>query len=278
MPRKVRPPADAAQNRENQQRSRARRREYVASLEARVRDFENREVQATLTMQRAARHIAWVNDRLMELLASKGVARAEVDEFLRRAGEDEGATAAGRRDADHGSGAGGESFGEGVPQGGKEGEQGRNAADTGTGRKGVSGDDDEEHQVCDGVSQTPKRSAGDTNTNNNNNTDEAPPALVTSCDDAASIIAGFQGHGDVAHARSVLGVWRCDELPRQEHAVVPAGWNEAGTALICNPKGGGGRGRGGGSLKYFHLRLGGRWDEKLERSRAGERTGSSTGP
>ncbi|KAI0442148.1 hypothetical protein F4803DRAFT_385525 [Xylaria telfairii] len=197
MPRKVRPPADTAQNRENQQRSRARRREHVASLEARVRAFESREVQATLAMQRAARHVAWVNERLMELLASKGVARAEVDEFLRRAGE----ATAGREDY-----AGGESFGVGVPQGGKEGEHGggdgssaneRNAADTGMG-VGVSGDD--EPDACDGEeSQTPKRSVGD------EVDEETPPALVTSCDDAAGIIAGFQGHGDVAHARRVLG-------------------------------------------------------------------------
>ncbi|KAI8949739.1 hypothetical protein F4801DRAFT_580145 [Xylaria longipes] len=215
MPRKVRPPANAVQNRENQQRSRARRREHLASLEARVRDFESREVQATLAMQRAAQEVAWVNERLMELLAARGVAREEVDEFLRQAGKDEDGTAGWRYawDAHHGSGSRGGSVGLGgagscrgfetEKEGGhgrhdprEPGANGRNIADTGIGASGRAVD---EHRmnVCDGVFQTPKPIAG--------NTDEGPPALVTSCDDAASIIADFQGHGDVSHARKVLG-------------------------------------------------------------------------
>ncbi|KAI0450647.1 hypothetical protein F5B21DRAFT_417282 [Xylaria acuta] len=218
MPRKVRPPADAAQNRENQQRSRARRKEYLASLEARVRDFENREVQATLAMQRAAREVAWVNERLMELLAARGVPRDEVDGFLRRAGEDGGGAMwrYAPLDAHPGSASRGGYFGvanagslrivvpvgcEGTGDGGEGGgEHERNAAGPGM-DIGISPHAVDGHcsmnNVCDGVSQTPKPGAG--------NADEGPLALVTSCDDAAGIIADFQGHGDVSHARDVLG-------------------------------------------------------------------------
>ncbi|KAI0204975.1 hypothetical protein F4808DRAFT_316825 [Astrocystis sublimbata] len=178
MPRKVRPPADTAQNRENQQRSRARRREYLTSLEARVRDFENREARATLEMQRAAREVAWVNERLMELLASKGVAREEVDEFLRRAGEDGVAAASGHaQDQDHTDSA---------IEGTHDDTTILHAIDDG--------------RVADSSDGTPrllKRGAG--------NADEGLPALVTSCDDAANIIANFQGHGDVSQARNALG-------------------------------------------------------------------------
>ncbi|TRX98873.1 hypothetical protein FHL15_000215 [Xylaria flabelliformis] len=188
MPRKVRPPADAAQNRENQQRSRARRREYLASLEARVRDFESREIQATQAMQRAAQEVAWVNERLMELLAAKGVAREEVDEFLRRAGKEADA-----RDVEQGSQARRASFrveDVGACQGvenRKDSNHGGDIADTGI---GISTTVDE-HRMNVSLSKP--------------SVDEGPSAHVTSCDDAAGIIAGFHGHGDVSHARNVLG-------------------------------------------------------------------------
>ncbi|KAI0866392.1 hypothetical protein F4860DRAFT_137855 [Xylaria cubensis] len=193
MPRKVRPPADAAQNRENQQRSRARRREYLASLEARVRDFESREVQATQAMQRAAQEVAWVNERLMELLAAKGVAREEVDEFLRREAD-------APRDVEQGSKArrassfrvedvGGAC--QGVENRKNSTTHGGDVADTGIGITSTAAVD--EHRM--NVSSS-KPSVG---------VDEGSSAHVTSCDDAASIIAEFHGHGDVSHARQVLG-------------------------------------------------------------------------
>ncbi|KAI0490034.1 hypothetical protein F4859DRAFT_509610 [Xylaria cf. heliscus] len=210
MPRKVRPPADTAQNRANQQRSRARRRAYVAGLEARVREFEGREVRASLAMQRAAREVAWVNARLMEMLAEKGVARGEVEEFLRRAGGD------GRGGVDCGFVARGGSFGVGSVGGEKGGECARSdARESGIGERdvvvtgmgmgmGMGMDMDmgaSEHAVDEDVrdrtAQTLKWCDG--------NVVDGPPALVTSCDDAASIIADFQGHGDVSRARGVLG-------------------------------------------------------------------------
>ncbi|GAW20188.1 hypothetical protein ANO14919_096850 [Xylariales sp. No.14919] len=184
MPRKVRPPADPAQNRENQQRSRARQRAYLASLEGRVRDFEAREMQATLAMQRAAREVAWTNARLLELLAARGVSRAEVEGFLRRCREE--------RDGDGAveKGARAELVEcEGVENGDGPRADGR-AVDVDAGGGAVDGRD------VDTCGEASKRSP---------DADVGPRALITPCDAAASIIAGFQGHGDVVHARRVLG-------------------------------------------------------------------------
>lgn len=204
-----------------------------------MRDFEQREARATADMQRAAREVAWVNERLIELLATRGVARCEVDEFLRQRKEerDRGATAVGdhARSPDRGSASCGGSRGdvarvvlvagaktsgpeiracEGVKTGTEDAcgrsrisgssADGRNidmdtSMEVGTGvgmgtpGRVKSGDD---RHVCDGMSRTPKQCA---------NTDEGSRALLTSCDDAASIIAQFQGHGDVLHARETLG-------------------------------------------------------------------------
>ncbi|KAH6646033.1 hypothetical protein BKA67DRAFT_541024 [Truncatella angustata] len=82
MPRKVRVPASKEESREAQQRSRARHREYVANLEQRVSDYEKRGVNATQEMQRAARAVAWKNERLLVLLALHGVQHDEIDAFL----------------------------------------------------------------------------------------------------------------------------------------------------------------------------------------------------
>ncbi|KAI1175387.1 hypothetical protein F4777DRAFT_550535 [Nemania sp. FL0916] len=242
MPRKVRVPADPAENRESQQRSRARRKEYVASLEARVRDFASRAAQATLEMQRAAREVAWTNERLVELLATKGVSKGEVDEFLTRCREQKDCDV-GTGSQVHGTAQGFElsqdslkdDTGAGLAgcveesqarsekcnsaQGVRirEGRQrspcasSRNKAvakpntdmametstdiGMGTGCSGWAVDEVEIH-ICDGTSRPAKESAG---------TDEGSRALITSCDAAASIIADFQGHGDVSHARKALG-------------------------------------------------------------------------
>ncbi|KAI1430925.1 hypothetical protein GGR50DRAFT_690122 [Xylaria sp. CBS 124048] len=207
MPRKVRPAADTAQNRQNQQRSRARRKAYVAELEARVRAFEEAGVEATLEMQQAARGVAWVNARLMELLATKGVGRDEVDSFLRRAGEESESESAG-------AGAGG---GEGMSWEQRtskrglglegllsDGQRGGRATEASCGHASnhpPSGGKESFIRVCDGVSETPKQIPSVA-------TGDASRALVTSCDDAASIIADFQGHGDVLLARKVL---RCGD-------------------------------------------------------------------
>ncbi|KAI4603916.1 hypothetical protein KJ359_000037 [Pestalotiopsis sp. 9143b] len=82
MPRKVRIPASKDESRQAQQRSRARHREYVAGLEMRVAEYERRGVHATLEMQTAARQVAATNERLLALLALRGVSQQEVEAFL----------------------------------------------------------------------------------------------------------------------------------------------------------------------------------------------------
>ncbi|KAI0804004.1 hypothetical protein GGR55DRAFT_660796 [Xylaria sp. FL0064] len=189
MPRKVRLPADSAQNRENQQRSRARRRAYHASLEARVREFEARDMTATLEMQRAAREVAWANERLVELLATMGVTRGQVDEFLSRCREERERECGAATGVNPDSGSNQESAA-GVAKM-RRTSQIKPVARGGV-DKGAEGDD--------GVVLDPLKLGTEI--------DGSAQALVTSCDAAASIIAGFHGHGDVSRARMVLG---CDD-------------------------------------------------------------------
>ncbi|KAI0534027.1 hypothetical protein GGR58DRAFT_484397 [Xylaria digitata] len=198
MPRKVRLPADPAQNRENQQRSRARRRAYLAGLEARVREFEAREVRATVEMQRAAHEVAWSNERLVELLAARGVSRAQVDEFLRRCKEERDRGAAVEKAVIPNPGISLDAANARTELTECEDVENRNYActdgqmhDTDAGMGTAV--DGHGIDLCGG---TPKRSP---------DADAGPRALITPCDAAASIIAGFQGHGDVSHARTVLG-------------------------------------------------------------------------
>ncbi|KAF2125093.1 hypothetical protein P153DRAFT_400586 [Dothidotthia symphoricarpi CBS 119687] len=74
---------DLTRIRDNQRRSRTRRKELVQDLQARVHAFEARGVAATQEMQRAARKVAVENGRLRELLARRGVGRGEVEGYLR---------------------------------------------------------------------------------------------------------------------------------------------------------------------------------------------------
>ncbi|KAH8661987.1 hypothetical protein BX600DRAFT_465248 [Xylariales sp. PMI_506] len=82
MPRKVRVPAARDDNRLSQQRSRARHKEYVDGLEKRIRDYEQKGVQATIEMQRVARDVTSKNEKLLALLALHGVRQDEIDTFL----------------------------------------------------------------------------------------------------------------------------------------------------------------------------------------------------
>jgi len=72
----------AVRIRNNQRRSRARHRELVDELKARVREYELQGVQATLEMRQAARKVALENSQLRSLLASRGVAHEEVEQYL----------------------------------------------------------------------------------------------------------------------------------------------------------------------------------------------------
>ncbi|KAF5661946.1 hypothetical protein FHETE_8226 [Fusarium heterosporum] len=85
MPRKTRTPESLALNRENQRRSRARQRELVDDLQARVREYERRDAHATLEMQRVARAVAGENAALRNLLAAKGVSVEEVQGYVEAA-------------------------------------------------------------------------------------------------------------------------------------------------------------------------------------------------
>ncbi|KAL1959575.1 hypothetical protein VTO42DRAFT_1610 [Malbranchea cinnamomea] len=76
--------------RDNQRRSRARHREYVRSLEERLRRFEKEGVQATLEVQLAGRKVAEENKLLRSLLRLHGVGDADIEAYLRahRAGSE----------------------------------------------------------------------------------------------------------------------------------------------------------------------------------------------
>jgi len=51
-------------------------------MRTRVQDYEQRGVQASLELQQAARRVAWENERLRSLMASKGVTRQEIEDYL----------------------------------------------------------------------------------------------------------------------------------------------------------------------------------------------------
>ncbi|KAK7408334.1 hypothetical protein QQX98_009482 [Neonectria punicea] len=84
---KLRTPESLALNRENQRRSRARHRDLLDDLQRRVREYERRDAQASLEMQRVARDVAAENVALRALLAARGVAEGEVEAHLRGQGQ-----------------------------------------------------------------------------------------------------------------------------------------------------------------------------------------------
>jgi len=68
--------------RENQRRSRARRKEYIQELEARLRHCELQGAEASAEIQAAARKVAEENKRLRELLAQRGFGEAKADSYI----------------------------------------------------------------------------------------------------------------------------------------------------------------------------------------------------
>ncbi|KAH7120885.1 hypothetical protein B0J11DRAFT_438128, partial [Dendryphion nanum] len=69
--------------RDNQRRSRARRKDLIEQLQNRVHEFEIKGVSATQEMQRAARKVDQENTRLRALLSLHGISHEEVDTYLR---------------------------------------------------------------------------------------------------------------------------------------------------------------------------------------------------
>lgn len=70
-----------ARIRDNQRRSRARRKEYLQELETKLRNCEQLGVEASTEIQAAARRVLDENKRLRALLKEKGVSEVEIDAF-----------------------------------------------------------------------------------------------------------------------------------------------------------------------------------------------------
>lgn len=77
----------AARIRENQRRSRTRRKEYVQHLEQRLWSFERLGVAATQEVQKAGRKVARENDLLRSLLLLHGVTETSIEEYLESRGQ-----------------------------------------------------------------------------------------------------------------------------------------------------------------------------------------------
>lgn len=73
----------SARIRDNQRRSRARRKEYIQELEQRLQRFETLGIEATQEVQVAGRKVAAENAALRSLLRHHGVSEAEVQGYLK---------------------------------------------------------------------------------------------------------------------------------------------------------------------------------------------------
>lgn len=71
--------ANLARIRDNQRRSRARRKEYLQELEIKYRTCEQVGVEASAEIQAAARRVVEENKRLRHLLKQQGLSDAEID-------------------------------------------------------------------------------------------------------------------------------------------------------------------------------------------------------
>ncbi|KAI9679218.1 MAG: hypothetical protein M1817_005237 [Caeruleum heppii] len=75
---------DPERVRDNQRRSRARRRQYLQELEDRWRACESAGAQASTEIQSAARQVAWENKQLKALLRETGVDDGQIEAYLKR--------------------------------------------------------------------------------------------------------------------------------------------------------------------------------------------------
>ncbi|KAI8648147.1 hypothetical protein NCS56_01546900 [Fusarium sp. Ph1] len=78
--------ANLARIRENQRRSRARRREYLQELEQRLRVYELQGVEASSEVQQAARRVAEENRQLRGLLNRHGITDDYISSYLHTGG------------------------------------------------------------------------------------------------------------------------------------------------------------------------------------------------
>ncbi len=72
----------SARIRDNQRRSRARRREYIQDLEQRLQKFESHGVQVTQEIQAAGRKVAFENTLLRALLRLHGISDHDIEGYL----------------------------------------------------------------------------------------------------------------------------------------------------------------------------------------------------
>jgi hypothetical protein len=82
----------ASRIRENQRRSRTRRKEYVQHLEQRLWSFEKLGVAATQEVQKVGRKVARENELLRSLLLLHGVTKKSVEEYLESRGQPSSST------------------------------------------------------------------------------------------------------------------------------------------------------------------------------------------
>ncbi|MCJ1420110.1 hypothetical protein MMC32_006467 [Xylographa parallela] len=75
--------SNLARIRDNQRRSRARRKEHLQDTEKRLRQLEREGVEVSTDIQKAARRVVEENIRLRSLLRLHGVTDVEIDEHLR---------------------------------------------------------------------------------------------------------------------------------------------------------------------------------------------------
>lgn len=77
--------------RNNQRRSRARRKEYLQELEGKLRKYESMGMEASMEIQASARLVAEENKRLRALLQSRGIMSLEIDTAIGTSGVSLGA-------------------------------------------------------------------------------------------------------------------------------------------------------------------------------------------
>ncbi|KAI4603103.1 hypothetical protein KJ359_005895 [Pestalotiopsis sp. 9143b] len=74
--------ANLTRIRENQRRSRARRKEYLQELEQRIRVYEQQGIEASTEIQQAARKVADENRKLRALLVQQGIDESSIESYL----------------------------------------------------------------------------------------------------------------------------------------------------------------------------------------------------
>jgi hypothetical protein len=80
-------PASLTRIRDNQRRSRARRKEYIQELEKRLQRFEHLGVETNVEIQAAARKVAYENTLLRSLLNGHGVTNIDIEEHIHTEGK-----------------------------------------------------------------------------------------------------------------------------------------------------------------------------------------------